>query len=145
MTDTFESILDKPIDDITRPPPMPAGSYVATVVGLPTQGKSSNEKQTPFYEFKFNLVSPMEDVDQEKLAEIGGLAGKTGTIKFYLTEDSAWRLKEFLLDHLGITGVSSIKQAIAEAPNRQCVVVYKSQPSRQGDRLVSFIDSTAKA
>lgn len=140
---SFEDILSQKVDEIKAPPTIPAGTYIAVVTGPPVQGEQQNENKTPFLEFKFNLLQPMDDVDREKLNAIGGIAGKSGKMKFFMTEDSMWRLDNFLFKHLGIELGKSRKEAVAESNGRQVLLSYKEQPSRDGTRMVSFPNETA--
>lgn len=114
----FQSILDTPVEQIERPKPLPAGTYMCVVGGQPRFDKSAR-KQTDFVEFTLNVAQPGPDVDQAALAEAGGAAGKTLRVTFYLTQEAAYRLKEFL-GHLGLDdGTKTLREQIAMAPGRQ--------------------------
>jgi hypothetical protein len=140
----FSSILDRPSGDIKRPPPMPTGSYVWVTKGLPRLDKSS-QKQTEFAEFTVAPVAALDDVDQESLAEIGGLAGKQTTITFYLTEKSAYRLTEFLVDDLKLDnedGKVPTRVLLDQSPNQQFLGHVKHVPSKDGKGVYWEIDLT---
>jgi hypothetical protein len=144
-TGTFSSILDRPSGEIKRPPPMPVGTYVWTIKGLPRLDKST-QKQTEFAEFTAVPVASLDDVDQEALAEIGGLAGKQTTLTFYLTEKSAYRLTEFMVDDLGIDseeGKKPVRAMLDETPNHQFLGHVKHTPSKDGKGVYWEIDQTA--
>jgi hypothetical protein len=141
----FSSILDRPSGEIKRPPPMPTGTYVWVTKGLPRLDKSS-QKQTDFAEFTVAAVASLDDVDQEALQAIGGLAGKETTITFYLTEKSAYRLTEFMVDDLGIDnegGTKSSRAMLDESPNHQFLGHVKHVPSKDGKGVYWEIDVTA--
>lgn len=140
-TQTFGSILDKPISEIKEPVPMPTGSYVFVVHGLPRYDKSS-KKQTEFVEFTCNYVDALDDVDPDALKEAGGFAGKSIKNTFYLTEESVYRLKEFLA-HLGIDEADSLRPMIEEATGRQFIGQVRHEPSQDGSRIFARIGSTA--
>jgi hypothetical protein len=131
-------ILDKPSNEAKRPPPMPIGSYISTVKGLPRFDKSS-KKQTPYVEFLCAPTAVGEDVDEAALAEIGGLADKTIKCTFYLTEASEYRLKEFL-DACQIADVDedgdplSHRQRIDMSPNCQVGIYMIHEPADDGVR-----------
>ena len=68
----FSNILDKPATDVERPRPLPVGTYLTVIQGLPRYDKSS-KKQTDFVEFTHQIVSALDDVDPDELAAAGGL------------------------------------------------------------------------
>ena len=148
---TFASVLDTPMEDIERPKPMPVGNYIFVVKGQPEFIKS-REKQTPGVVFQLSILQPIEDtVDGDALEE--WLMKKDGTKKslqevtqkltFWLTEGSAWGVKDFVR-HCGIDGEGmSLKQAISETPGCQVVGTIKHRSSDDGQATFAFIDSTA--
>src|SRR5712664_4063770 len=103
----FNDILDRPSSDVERPKTLPAGSYTCIVKGLPRHDKST-KKQTPFVEFTLAVQSAGEDVDEEDLkawmtkpdGSSRALTDATIRATYYTTEDSLYRLKDFL-DHCG--------------------------------------------
>lgn len=95
----FASILDEAPSEVKLPPPMPTGTYRWIVQGW-EQGESSR-KQTPFVKFNLKAVEAMDDVDEDELAEVGGLEGKTRSLTFYTTEDAIYRLDQFH-EHCGL-------------------------------------------
>ncbi len=96
---SFGALLDKAPSEVERPKPLPQGSYITVLQGLPRQDKSA-KKQTEFYEFTHKLLSAGEDVDEDELKAMGGVADKTIKNTYYITEGSLWRLKDFL-GHFG--------------------------------------------
>lgn len=145
-TPNFGALLDKPSTEIEKPKPWPVGSYTCAVKGLPRFDKSS-KKQTEFVEFTLQPLAAGDDVDQEELTAMGGLAsGKTIKDTYYITEDALWRLKDFLL-HCGIEeedGVS-LRQMIEETPGKQLVVFIKHEPSQDGTSVFARVGNTAVA
>lgn len=129
----FQALLSQPLtsDAFDRPPPLPEGSYVAQV-GEFTFGKTTSEKKTPFVSFKMKLVEPLPDVNAEEVA-----AMKKPLHEFdlkhdlYLTGDAAWRLAEFLKDHVkveaGMTGAEGIQAAVGQ----QVIVVLKKEENKK--------------
>lgn len=138
---TFGSILDKRVEDIKEPVTMPTGSYVFTIHGLPRYDKSS-KKQTEFVEFTCNYVEALDDVDQDQLAAAGGFAGKQTKLTFYLTEEAAYRLKDFLA-HLKIEEQETLRPMIEEATGRSFIGTIRHEPSQDGTRMFARIGSTA--
>ena len=137
---TFSALLNKSMSDVERPKPMPQGSYVAMVQGLPRFDKSS-KKQTEFVEFTLKLLAAGEDVDAEALAEMGGIADKTIKDTYYLTENSLWRLKEFLVN-LGMPEDMSMQEAVEAAPGKQIGIFINHEPSQDGQAVFARVGKT---
>lgn len=144
MTANFANILSKPAADIERPKPLPVGQYLGIVMGMPEM-KEIGQKNTPCAEFKIRVLSAGDDVDKTALADAGGLENKTMTARFFLTDDSMYRLKEFLTEHLGIEeGKRTIGQLLSDAPNRQVYIQVAHRPSQDGQQIYAEIKSTSK-
>ncbi len=139
----FESILDKPASEIERPKPLPQGTYVCTVKGLPRFDKSS-KKQTPFVEFTLQPIEAGEDVDEDDLKAIGGFKNKTIRATYYETEDAIWRLKKFIEDcGIEIDDGVSLRQLLEETPGKQVAAFIKHQASDDGQAVYAQLASTA--
>jgi len=144
---SFEEILNMPASSIKPPEALPVGTYHALVDGLPTPGKSS-QKQTDFLQFKFKILKPLQDVDAAKATE-QQVIGKNITSDYYITENAVWRLKELLVDHLGIAETNgsgqekSLKELVAESQGQQVLVKLRHEASQDGKRVFHRVDSTA--
>ena len=137
----FSSVLDKPADDIKRPPLPPMGSYVAVVDGQAVTRKVG-QNQTQAWDFNMKLLQPVQ-VDGEPEAVQAAL-GRNIRATFFETEDAAWRLVRFLKEHLVIPSEGkTARQMIAEAGGRQCMVTIIHRPSQDGSEMFANIDSTA--
>lgn len=139
----FASILDKPSADAERPKPLPQGSYICVVQGLPRFDKSS-KKQTDFAEFKLQPLQAQDDVDADDLEAMGGLVNKTIKATFYLTEASEYRLKEFLTD-CGIPEEEdgeklTHRQRIEMSPGTQVGAFIKHTASEDGSAVYANFD-----
>lgn len=145
----IEDILDRPSNEAERPKPVPAGNYHCKVQGLPRFDKSS-KKQTPFVEFTLVPITALDDVDQEELAQMGGLTDKTFKAPFYLTENSEYRLREFL-DACDVPDVDddneplSHRARIEETPNCEVIVTMVHEPSQDGSTTFAKPGAFAKA
>jgi hypothetical protein len=150
MANQISDILDKPATQIDKPKPLPVGTYLWVVQGMPRYDKSK-EKQTPFYEFNIKCLQAFDDVDQEALDEWG--AKSDGTVRaltdyatrltFYITPDSVYRLQEFL-QHCGIDGEGkTTRQCIDETPNCQFVANVVHTASKDGTTVYANIGKTA--
>ena len=138
----FGAILDTPSQEIERPKPLPQGTYTCVVNGLPRMDKSA-KKGTQFVEFNLNILSAGEDVDEDALSEMGGIAGKSTRYTFYLTDASIWRLKKFL-DDCGIEEDDlTLRQRLGLSPGRQVICHIKHSPSDDGTSVYANVASTA--
>lgn len=137
----FGAILDTPSQEIERPKPLPQGTYTCVVNGLPRMDKSA-KKGTEFVEFNLNILAAGEDVDEDALSEMGGIAGKSTRHTFYLTDASIWRLKKFL-DDCGIEEEDlTLRQRLGLTPGRQVVCHIKHSPSDDGTSVYANVAST---
>jgi len=146
----FEELLNRKSSEIKPPQPYPVGTYHCLVDGPPTPEESS-QKKTPCRTYKFKIMAPMGDVDAGQAAEaqvVGKLiTGQGAGAAFYLTEESLYRYKEFLVDHLGISddgGEKGVRELEAEAPGKQVLVKLRHEISQDGKRVFHRIDSTMK-
>lgn len=148
-TPSFSSILDRQSTEIERPKPLPIGTYLCVVKGQPRMDKSS-KKQTPFVEFTLAIIQAQDDVDQESLDEF--LSRKDGSKKalneqstratFYLTEDAAWRLTEFL-DHCGTDEDQTLGSRVNDAINCQVYAQIRHEPNEDGTAMFARLGKTA--
>jgi hypothetical protein len=138
---SFSAILDQPSTGVVeRPKPMPVGTYLCIVQGLPRFDKTT-KKQTEFVEFTLQPIQASEDVDQEALAEAGGLRPIRHTL--YITEDAKYRIDEFL-DHCGLlVKGKSRAQMIDETPNCQLLVSITHEFSLDGTTVYARVARTA--
>ncbi len=142
----FSDILNKSPSEVERPKPLPTGTYITMIEGLPRYGEST-KKLTKFVEFTHKMLSAEDDVDQDSLKEI--LKGKPlSDIRmkntYYLKEGVEWRLKEFL-GHLGydVDNTEASFQELCEDTNgKQVAVFIKHEPSQDGTSIFARIDRT---
>lgn len=140
----FGALLNTPAGEIERPKPLPQGSYVVMVQGLPRFDKSA-KKQTEFVEFTLKLLSAAEDVDADELKDLGGLAEKTIKDTYYLTEASLWRLKDFLANcDLDTEGEETLQELIEETPGKQVGIFIKHEASQDGQSVFARVGKTFK-
>ena len=144
----FGAILDRPSTEVERPKPLPTGTYICVVKGLPRQDKSA-KKGTEFCEFTLQPLGVYQneqgesDVDPDELAAMGGVEKRTIRATYYLTEDAIWRLKQFL-DDLGVEEEDkSLRQRVSETPGRQVLATIAHQASDDGQNIYAQLKSTA--
>jgi len=149
----FSSILDRKASEIEEPKALPVGTYLVILQGQYQMGQSS-QKKTDFIFFPSKILQPQEDVSQSEIEAFGGVQGKElkgrQGLLFYLTDESAYRLKEFLIDHLGIEANNasgqekSIKEMCMEAPGKQVLATISHQPSDDGKRIFGNLAKTMR-
>jgi hypothetical protein len=123
----FDGLLDSNIDDFSKPPPVPQGTWEVMI--LKWEPVKSPKKGTPGIQVTFQLQRPDADVDVEKLQEFTAKQDITKTEmrdSFWFTEKAMYRVRE-LLEKAGVpTEGRSFKQALADLPGR-LVNVYVAQ------------------
>lgn len=137
----FSNILDTPSNEVERPKPMPQGTYLGVIFGLPRQDKSS-KKQTEFVEFTYRFMEAGEDVDEEALADVGGLAEKTIKDTYYLTEASLWRLKDMLNNVGAGDDDMTLRARLEETQGKTVKFVVKHEASQDGQSIFHRVDRT---
>jgi len=148
----FESVLDKAMDDIKPPGAYPVGTWLTIVEGPPTAGVAKTG--TNYHEFSFRIIGDggKGDIDQALLAkyveENGPIAGKVikgQSCRFYLTGESDYRYRDFLVGPLGIDGHGkSLRQGAAEAAGRQVLVTLRHTPAQDGSRMYHEVAGFAR-
>lgn len=139
----FQSILNKPATAVERPKPLPVGTYLGMIMGLPEFNKVG-QKETDVADFQIRILQPQPDVDLVAFAEAKGNRDELKQrARFFITDDALFRLKEFL-EHLGIDPAGkSLSEMINEAPGKQVMVSLKHRPSQDGTQIYAEIDRTA--
>lgn len=93
MPVNFAGILNKPADSIKKPPLLPPGSYHGYIKSYAYN--ESREKHTPQLDLQIGFTGPGDGIDPADLDGID-LAKRQLRKTFYLTDDSLWRLTEFM-------------------------------------------------
>lgn len=148
----LNDILNKPATDIKRPPPIPAGVYTIQLFGKPNFTDKKGQG-ADFVEFPSKIVAVSDTVTEESIAAFPGgraalmgheLKGQGG-VRFYLTDDSAWRLTEFMTDTLGIEGEGrNVKEMCFDVPGKMCQIEVAQEPTQDGKGMLSRIRSFAR-
>lgn len=149
----FTSILNKRPSEIKEPPLTPVGTYLCLLQGQPVLGESSGKK-TPQVDFPCKVLAAGDDVNKDELAAIGGIANiqmkNRGGLRFYLSEDAQFMVKNFLIEHCAIPATNDdgseklLKQLFAEAPGKQVYVVVRHETTQDGKRVVASVASTMR-
>lgn len=144
-TPNFASILDESPTEVKAPPPMPAGTYLCTVVGSAEYGKTPNTG-TEYARFLLKPIQAAEDVDETELSEVGGFDGKTLRAQFWLTPDAVFMLDQFH-EACGIEldDGASRRTRNDSVVNRQVFAKVKHAASRDGKRIMAEVSGYALA
>src|SRR5215831_2108245 len=122
----FQDILNTQLEEIKPPKPLPPGEYLGLIMDEPqiTQ-RGKNQNHCVVFPIKLIQAISQDAAFQQELTN--ALEGKAiGDVKLshmlWLTPDSAFRLKVFLVDHLGIEGAATPAQAISMARGRNLII-----------------------
>ena len=141
MVADFRQLLSTPMDDIKRPPPLPAGTYHG-VVASHEFGESSSKK-TPFVQYNLALISPGDDVDQDTFSEaisVLELSKRNFFVKYYLTDGAKYRVKDFL-ESVGVTWTGrSLGECIPEARNARVLASVTQKNSDDGKSIYNNVE-----
>jgi hypothetical protein len=121
--------------DIKDVPPLPAGTYLAIIVGPHTMVKSK-EKQTDGIEFNYRLVSASEDVNEEELrvhldARGGSVHDITGKHTIWESTFAQQSLRDFVYDALGVDADLGMQEALGDVPGRNFYIHFRHTPFKR--------------
>lgn len=139
----FSAILNKKVNEVEAPASFPAGSYNMVVLGYTTG--TSQKKNTPYIEFEFGVQSPNEDVDMDEYNKIKNPAERHLKTQFYITEESLFRLKDFLKAcGIDVECDRTLNELLPEATGTTVVGIIKKELAQDGSgkeytRLNSFL------
>lgn len=138
---------------VERPKPIPQGSYLAKVVGMPEHG-ASEVKGTKFVRFGAEIIDAQDDVDEDDLAEwakredgtarvLRGTSLPKKGLTFYKTADAVWRMDKFFED-LGVMEKGKSRNEMAEeAVGQEFIVNINHSTSDDGETTYANVKSTA--
>jgi hypothetical protein len=146
MTD-FRALLTKPIKEIEEPQPLPPGTYTARI-GQSKFGDTKGENATPFVEFPLSILTAGDDVDTEALENWGNrekLARTKQKITFYLTEDSLFRLANFIKNTCEISEdeADNLNDGIPLTLNKVISIHISHGVSKKTKKPYATVDDTA--
>lgn len=150
---SFDSILNKPASELKRPPPLPAGTYTLQLFGRPNFVDMEKAGKQNYVDLPCKIVAIGDNISAEDRATFpGGEAGILGHepkarsgLRFYLGENSAFILVEFLKEALGIdTDSKTLKDAIFEAPGHMVLADCQQEPTQDGKGMTSQFRNFAR-
>ena len=137
MSVSFKDLLSKPLDEVKKPPPLPAGTWFGVI--RKHEFELSREKKTPNVRFTFGMTGPGEDIDPSSLDGVDYLA-KTVSKTFWLTPDAEYRLKEFLEDlNISTTG-RTFFEALPETVNLSVMMEITQRSSKDGKDIFNDVN-----
>lgn len=142
---SFQDILNTPGSAIKPPKALPVGEYISVVDGQPEITKLG-QKQTNAVIFPLKPMQAKESVDKNLLVEaLDGKALQDKKIRhtIFVTPDSKYRLKQFLVDHLGLDADTPLGQLIPQAMGRQVVVTIGHRAADDGSTIYQEVKATA--
>lgn len=121
----FDSILDKKVEDIESPRPLPNGTYRAVISGPPQEDKyedRENSEIVPVFIVPIAYVEASAGVDYDLLNKAGGLKRrdgkpKEGKMKYYGRDDDLHKIKK-LLKSCGISA-PTLRDGFKELPGKE--------------------------
>lgn len=125
----FSDLLSKPVDDVKKPAPWPAGTYFGIAVRY--ELGESNQKKTPYVRFILACTGAGEDIAPEDIEGVD-FSKKSFRTDFYLTPDSEYRLKEFI-ESLGIsTSGRTFGELLPECNGKEVLIEMGQRNSDDG-------------
>lgn len=143
----FADALNRSMEDIKAPPPLPIGHYIMGISKMPGAPEALNSQKGNYEKLtvSVNVISPSDDVDPDELADFGNVAGTPLRIDFIFNNDPAEeakfegtlnRLKRFM-EHCGVDASSgSLGEKLAELVGTQFLGEVKHRPDPQNAEVV---------
>lgn len=131
----FTDALNKPVDQVEKPKPKPAGTYLSIVQGLPKVKKiTAQGEEKEVLSFMLKPLMAREDVDSDSLSALPEIQSwPPQGLDFWEGEAGEYQAVQFLTNSCGIDpgpkGKSkTIGQMCAEAAGKQVLTVYENYP-----------------
>lgn len=126
----FTSVLDTPMDVIERPKPIPTGTYIGQIVGLPTSREvttKNGEQET--LNINVKIVAPQQVDSPDALNDYGDVTVARPLQRTFwfskpaATPEELWAFKQFCNNTLKLeTAGKSMKQVCAEMRGKQLII-----------------------
>lgn len=132
----FNDALNRNLDEVERPPLMPAGVYEWLIYKVPPQDEiESPNGSWHTIDIPLKCLRATDDVDAESLAAYNGdVKGTLQTMRFMFDkndshkfDETLFRLKRFLEEHVGVEKGLSVKEGLNAAVNKRVLaqVIHK--------------------
>jgi hypothetical protein len=148
MSVNFNELLSRPVDSAKKPPLRPAGTYTAIISGY--KFEESKKNKTPYVRFTLNNLQPGSGIPPENCRDEEGapmdFTKWTPHRDYFLTDDSIYRLREFM-ETLGIpTAGRSFSETIPEMKGQAVLAEVVHTTSEDGKNIYANVNEiTAQA
>lgn len=134
MTEHFSNILNVAGNQVSAPPTLPRGHYLAMVESY--EEVVSGKKKTPGIQFNLKLVAPGDDVAPGELAEAGGIPDRSFRHTLWCSPNNVQRfqydVRVFLIDTLGLSDGAELLSLLPHAQGRTCKVFVEHELTDDG-------------
>lgn len=128
----FSELLKKPAGEAKKPPALPAADYPGIIKSF--ELGDNNKNKTPYVRFHLGLLGAAETVDAAEFEGID-LSKRQLRRDFYLTEDSLWRLDEFLRA-VGVESAGrNYEEVLPEVVGKNVVVEVQQYLNQQTNEI----------
>lgn len=137
----FTQLLRQPAGKAKRPPSLVGGDYPGVITGF--EHGESRQKKTPYVQFNTKLTGWPVDADpqEDEDGKVIDISKKTFNTKFYLTEDSLFRLDGFLRD-LGIElDGKTYLEVLPETTGMNVLVEIVQEPHAETGDLLNYANN----
>lgn len=142
MATDLSNFLGKRTDEVEKPKPLPVGNYGWLIQGH--EITESSQKKTPGVKFFFQPFEAKDDVDEDLLAEVKEPFKRKMAHTFWLTEDSLWRLNEFVKMVLGSDAEGkTLEEAIPETTGQQFIAAIRHEATQEGDDVIARLNDNS--
>ena len=143
----FADALNRQMETIKRPPPLPIGHYIMSINKMPGAPEAMNSSKGSFEKLTINvqIVSASDDVDPDELSDFGNVAGTPLRLDFIFNNDPAEsakfegtlnRLKSFM-QHCGVDADSGVLgEKLAELVGMQFLGEVRHRPDPNDPEIV---------
>lgn len=137
----FADLANTKVGDVEAPKALPPGHYAAIITGPMTERRAQSGNLGA--QFPVKLVEALDDVDQEELAEIGGIPEKTYPLTFWLGANSLFILTNFgqAMGHSSDMNVVELIEALGQGGQEFVVSVSREQSEKDPERFYNNLDN----
>ena len=141
MAVDLSNLLGKRASEVEKPKPLPIGNYTFVIKGH--EVVESSKKGTPGIQFSIQPVEAQDDVDEDLLAEVKEPFKKTMRMTNWITEDSLWRLKQFL-QVLGLDDEDkTLEELIPETTGMQFIAKVEHEQTQDGNDIIARVNDNS--
>jgi len=138
----FAEALNKSASDIEAPKNPPVGSYTFQITKVPAFPERGDYT---FIEFPCIGVAASDEIDADELASVGGLKATACRLSFGYSktderaqEQTLFRLKTFLTEHLGLDPKLSMKELLTASLNQRFTGSTHLRPNPENPEIQYF-------